>query len=114
MRCQYCHNPDTWNMADGTLMESKAIIDNILRNQMFYYSGGITATGGEPLLQIEFLIDLFTKAKEAGISTCLDTSGVPCFWDKITKTAFYNTGSGTLIAGRQIIPVEYLESSGTY
>lgn len=76
MRCLYCHNPDTWSTQSGTLMESDEILNAIKRNQTFYTSGGITATGGEPLMQIEFLIELFTKAKEMGIHTCLDTSGI--------------------------------------
>ena len=67
MRCLYCHNPDTWSTEAGTLMESDEILNAIKRNQTFYTSGGITATGGEPLMQIEFLIELFTKAKETGI-----------------------------------------------
>lgn len=76
MRCLYCHNPDTWNLLNGTKMESGDIIDKVERNRMFYKTGGLTATGGEPLLQIEFLTELFLKAKEKGISTCLDTSGI--------------------------------------
>lgn len=76
MRCLYCHNPDTWNLDAGTLMESDEILEAIWRNQTFYTSGGITATGGEPLMQLEFLTELFTKAKKLGIHTCLDTSGI--------------------------------------
>lgn len=76
MRCLYCHNPDTWKMAQGMQMESSDIVEKIARNRMFYTSGGITATGGEPLLQIEFLTKLFQTAKAEGISTCLDTSGI--------------------------------------
>lgn len=76
MRCKYCHNPDTWNKADGTPMEADDIIAKFERNRSFYRTGGITATGGEPLMQIEFLTELFAKAKERGIHTCLDTSGI--------------------------------------
>lgn len=76
MRCLYCHNPDTWELGKGMQLESTKIIEKINRNRMFYTSGGITATGGEPLLQIEFLTELFTKAKMEGIHTCLDTSGI--------------------------------------
>lgn len=76
MRCLYCHNPDTWDMLHGTKMESSEIIERVERNQMFYRTGGLTATGGEPLLQIEFLTELFRQAKEKGIHTCLDTSGI--------------------------------------
>ncbi len=76
MRCAYCHNPDTWDMADGQQMSADEIIAKMLRNKAFYTSGGLTATGGEPMMQIDFLTELFTKAKAAGIHTCLDTSGI--------------------------------------
>ncbi|MDE5782432.1 MAG: pyruvate formate lyase-activating protein [Lachnospiraceae bacterium] len=76
MRCRYCHNPDTWEISDGKEMEIDEIINNILRNKEFYASGGITATGGEPMVQMEFLTELFRVAKANGISTCLDTSGI--------------------------------------
>ena len=76
MRCQYCHNPDTWNIEDGEEMSADEIITRFERNRSFYQTGGITATGGEPMLQLDFLTELFTKAKEKGIHTCLDTSGI--------------------------------------
>ena len=76
MRCAYCHNPDTWEMNAGTLMEPTYIIEQYERNKPFYRGGGITVTGGEPLLQVDFLIDLFTLAKEKNIHTCIDTSGI--------------------------------------
>lgn len=76
MRCAYCHNPDTWEMNGGTLMEPEEILENYERNKPFYREGGITVTGGEPLMQIDFLLDLFTKARARSIHTCLDTSGI--------------------------------------
>lgn len=76
MRCAYCHNPDTWEMNGGTLMEPAYIIDQYERNKAFYKDGGITVTGGEPLMQVDFLIDLFTLAKKKNIHTCIDTSGI--------------------------------------
>lgn len=76
MRCAYCHNPDTWEMNAGTEMEPSEIIANYERNKPFYRDGGITVTGGEPLMQIDFLLELFTLAKKKGIHTCLDTSGI--------------------------------------
>lgn len=76
MRCMYCHNPDTWDMADGKEMTADEIIEKFERNRVFYKTGGITATGGEPMLQMDFLIELFSKAKERNIHTCLDTSGI--------------------------------------
>ncbi|MBE5866756.1 MAG: pyruvate formate lyase-activating protein [Lachnospiraceae bacterium] len=77
MRCAYCHNPDTWEMSGGTLMEPSYIIEQYERNSPFYANGGgITVTGGEPLMQVDFLIELFTLAKEKNIHTCIDSSGI--------------------------------------
>lgn len=76
MRCRYCHNPDTWELSDGRDIEVTEIIDNITRNSSFYETGGITATGGEPMLQMDFLTELFRRATEKRIHTCLDTSGI--------------------------------------
>ena len=76
MRCAYCHNPDTWEMNAGTLMEPEEILQNYERNEPFYNGGGITVTGGEPLMQIDFLLELFTLCHARGIHTCLDSSGI--------------------------------------
>ena len=76
MRCLYCHNPDTWSTEGGTGMTVDELLAAYGRNRGFYRQGGITATGGEPLLQLPFLTELFTAAKEQGIHTCLDTSGI--------------------------------------
>ena len=76
MRCLYCHNPDTWNIKSGQLYNAEDIIEKIKRNMPFYVTGGITVSGGEPLMQIDFLIELFELAKQNNIHTCLDTSGV--------------------------------------
>ncbi len=76
MRCAYCHNPDTWEMNAGKLMEPEYIIEQYERNKPFYRNGGITVTGGEPLMQLDFMIDLFTLAKAKDIHTCIDTSGI--------------------------------------
>lgn len=85
MRCAYCHNPDTWAMNGGTLMEAEEIFEQYKRNEPFYKGGGITVTGGEPLMQVDFLIDLFTIAKANNVHTCIDTSGIAY---KPTNTAF--------------------------
>lgn len=76
MRCVYCHNPDTWGMKQGVLMTSEELLERFRRNRHYYKNGGITVTGGEPLCQSDFLLDLFRKAKKENISTCLDTSGI--------------------------------------
>ena len=63
MRCLYCHNPDTWPMTEGTLTDPQEIIDNFERNRPFYTNGGITVTGGEPLMQAKFLCALADELK---------------------------------------------------
>ena len=75
MRCQYCHNPDSWAVGQGTRMPPEALMRLYERNKAFYARGGITVTGGEPLLQIDFLLAFFALAKEKGVHTCIDTSG---------------------------------------
>ena len=76
MRCKFCHNPDTWDMEDAQHeMSAEEIIARMERNLPFYKGGGITATGGEPLMQMNFLTELFRLAKSLGIHTALDTSG---------------------------------------
>lgn len=85
MRCAYCHNPDTWSMTGGEMMEASYIIEQYNRNKPFYQNGGgITVTGGEPLMQVDFLIELFTLAKEQGIHTCIDSSGIAFKKDNTT------------------------------
>ncbi len=77
MRCAYCHNPDTWELSGGEEMTVEDILDYYDKNKEFYMNGGgLTATGGEPLVQIDFLTELFSQAKQRGIHTCLDTSGI--------------------------------------
>ena len=78
MRCQFCHNPDTWDRNSGTPYEAGALLEKACKYRSYWGSkGGITVSGGEPLLQIDFLTELFTKAKEKGIHTTLDTSANP-------------------------------------
>ena len=78
MRCQFCHNPDTWKLQTGETYTAKELLDKAVRYRSYWGNdGGITVSGGEPLLQIDFLLELFKKAKEMGINTTLDTSGKP-------------------------------------
>lgn len=76
MRCKYCHNPDTWQVGQGIKRSAESLIREFERNREFYSKGGITVTGGEALLQIDFLLELFTLARKKQIHTCLDTSGI--------------------------------------
>ena len=86
MRCLYCHNPDTWTPGQNTLMSAQELLNAYERNKTFYQHGGMTATGGEPMLQMEFLTELFTLAREKNIHTCLDTSGI-CYNPECPQTA---------------------------
>lgn len=76
MRCLYCHNPDTWNPAAGTEMSVTQIMALYEKNRPFYRNGGITVTGGEPLMQMKAVTELFSAAAHRSIHTCLDTSGI--------------------------------------
>lgn len=76
LRCQYCHNPDTWQTDTNKLMTVDEIMQKYDGVKEFVQSGGITVTGGEPLLQIDFVTELFKIAKSREIHTALDTSGI--------------------------------------
>jgi len=79
LRCQFCHNPDTWKIGNGKEMTVQEIMDDLLDYLPFFQAsgGGITVSGGEPLLQIDFLIELFKECKKHGIHTTIDSSGGP-------------------------------------
>ena len=75
MRCQFCHNPDSWKTGIGEERTADELLDQAERFRAYWGdNGGITVSGGEALLQIDFLLELFEKAKQRGIGTCLDTS----------------------------------------
>lgn len=75
MRCQFCHNPDSWKTGTGEERTADELLDQAERFRAYWGDkGGITVSGGEALLQIDFLLELFEKAKQRGIGTCLDTS----------------------------------------
>ena len=76
LRCKYCHNPDTWGFG-GEEYSAQEVVTRALRYKNYFgEKGGVTVTGGEPLLQIDFVIELFTLLKEKGLHTCVDTSGI--------------------------------------
>lgn len=80
MRCQFCHNPDTWNPNDKNtkVFSADELLEKVERCRGYWgKKGGLTVSGGEPLLQMAFLTELFTKAKQRGIHTCIDTAGNP-------------------------------------
>lgn len=87
LKCKYCHNRDTWDIKGGQEYTVEEIYNKIIRYKNYFISsnGGVTASGGEPLLQANFLIELFKKLKASGISTAIDTSGMVTITDKIKE-----------------------------
>ncbi len=76
LRCGCCHNPDTWKMNEGTEYTATEVIEKVIRYKSYFgKDGGITVSGGESLLQAEFVCELFELCHKEGINTCLDTSG---------------------------------------
>jgi pyruvate formate lyase activating enzyme len=77
LRCQYCHNPDTWEGSGGTEYSASDVAKRVSRYKNYYGDkGGVTVSGGEPLLQMDFVIELFRLCKAQGITTCADTTGI--------------------------------------
>lgn len=88
LRCAYCHNPDTWEFKGGTLYEPQEILDKALRYKTYFgEEGGITISGGEPLAQSKFLIELLKLCKENGLHTAIDTScsAGEADWEEVLK-----------------------------
>ena len=116
MRCRYCHNPDTWKMDGGDEVTADEILKRALRFKPYWgKDGGITISGGEPLLQIDFVIELFKKAKELGINTCIDTAGNPFtkeepFFSKFEELMKYN--DLLLLELKEINPTRHKDLTG--
>ena len=87
LRCKYCQNRDTWDTTQGSLYTVNDLVTKILRYKNYFLSsgGGVTVSGGEPLLQADFIIELFKELKKHNISTAIDTSGVIKINDKIKE-----------------------------
>lgn len=86
LQCKYCHNRDTWDMNGGDYKSLDEIYNKIINYKNYIYpNGGVTVTGGEPLLQVHFLISLFEKLKNDRIHTCIDTSGMVSISKDIQK-----------------------------
>ena len=87
MRCAYCHNPDTWDMSLGQDMTVEDLMQEVMKyHHYFGATGGVTVTGGEPLVQVDFVTELFKALKEQNIHTCLDTSGI--LFDRANSVMF--------------------------
>ena len=85
LKCKYCHNRDTWDINSGEYKSLDDIVQKVLRYKNYIKNGGVTITGGEPLLQYKFLIEFFKKLKEYHIHTCIDTSGMVPLTDDIKE-----------------------------
>ncbi len=100
LRCGCCHNPDTWEIGGGTEMSAEELVQKALRcRDYFGAQGGITLSGGEPLLQADFVREVFTLCHEAGVHTCLDTSG--CVLTESVKAAL-------AVTDRVLLDVKYV------
>ncbi len=107
LRCLYCHNSDTWLPKDRKYEQSvDEVFDEIQKVKGFIRKGGVTVSGGEPLLQADFIYELFTKCKEAGIHTAIDTSGY-LLSEKIKK--LLDITDLVLLDVKHIDPIKYQE-----
>ena len=110
LRCRYCHNPDTWECSGGKAYTAKELFTRVIKFRPYFgLSGGITASGGEPLLQAKFLYEFFEMLKEAGIHTAIDTSGLINEHVKklLTKTDL------VLLDIKHTDPIEYKKLTGS-
>ncbi|WP_117161830.1 pyruvate formate-lyase-activating protein [Paraliobacillus sp. X-1268] len=117
LRCKFCHNPDTWKMGQGKEMEVAEMVKDIKDYLPFFQStnGGVTVSGGEPLLQLEFLIELFTELKKMGVHTTIDSSAgcfsrSPRFMKNLDK--LLEVTDLVLLDLKHIDPIEHKELTG--
>lgn len=111
LKCKYCHNPDTWNAAKGMSLSVDDLLADILKYRSYITrsGGGITASGGEPLLQADFLTQLFKKCRQKGIHTALDTSGYAAL-DKVKPLLAYT--DLVLLDIKSFLPETFAEVTG--
>lgn len=116
LRCKYCHNPDTWECKPAMQKTVDDIIHEYQSIKAFLKNGGITVTGGEPLMQIDFVTELFERCKELDIHTCLDTSGIlysqdnNAFMDKLER--LMKVTDLVMLDIKQIDPAKHKELTG--
>ncbi|WP_010677837.1 pyruvate formate-lyase-activating protein [Bacillus timonensis] len=117
LRCQFCHNPDTWKLNMGKEMSVSEIITDIKTYLPFFQAsgGGVTVSGGEPLLQLDFLIELFKECKKLGIHTTIDSSGgcftrMPHFMERLEE--LLTLTDLILLDIKEINPVKHKELTG--
>ena len=107
LKCKYCQNRDTWDLHGGTTYSTQELIEKILRYKNYIMpNGGVTISGGEPLLQAKFLIELFIELKKYNIHTCIDTSGSFDLTSDIKKLIDL---TDLLLLDKQLAFAEYLK-----
>ena len=113
LRCRFCHNPDTWAEGQGQLFTPESLLKRLQRFRTYYRAsgGGVTFSGGEPLMQPEFLAETLRLCKEAGIHTCLDTAGVSDADEGTLRGILENT-SLVLFDVKDYDPARYRELTG--
>lgn len=110
MRCKFCHNPDTWNIKAGVAQTADELLKKAIRYKAYWKDeGGITVSGGEPLFQLDFLCELFEKAKQMGIHTVLDTSGQPFTRESAFLEKFNNLMQNTDLV---MLDIKHIDDEG--
>ncbi len=110
MRCKFCHNPDTWNIKAGEAQTADELLKKAIRYKAYWKDeGGITVSGGEPLFQLDFLCELFEKAKQMGIHTVLDTSGQPFTRESAFLEKFNNLMQNTDLV---MLDIKHIDDEG--
>lgn len=111
LRCQFCHNPDTWDTTKGTEYTPDQLMNEIIRykSYMLFSGGGVTFTGGEPLLQADFILEMSKRCKAEGISVAIDTSGY-VFSETVEKVLEY--ANLVLLDIKNFDPVVYSNVTG--
>ncbi len=116
MRCAYCHNPETWAMNEGDIYTPQQVYDKAIRYQSYWKNGGgITVSGGEALLQVDWVLEFFTLCKKNGIHTTLDTSGNPFTREEPFFSKFNELMKVTdlfLLDIKQINPIKHKSLTG--
>lgn len=116
LRCKYCHNADTWAVHEDNWKSADELLDQAEHYRDYWgKNGGITVSGGEPLLQIDFLLELFEKAKQRNINTCIDTAGEPFTRNEPWFSKFNELMKYTdllLMDIKHIDPIEHIKLTG--
>ncbi len=113
-RCLYCHNPDTWDLKSGNIYTASQVIEKIKRYVPYLKAsgGGVTVSGGEPLLQVGFLTELFKLCKGLNLHTAIDTNGFIPATDNSSLDALMEYTDLVLLDIKHIDPVKHLELTG--